>query len=274
MRVGPRAHGQLRPSVFACIALGAIFLAACGSGRSAERDALIPKDPGNLKGTQWILVETGDSDAVPVSTPFTLTIGEGTASGSGPCNRYHLAFSHDGDDLTTGTVASTQMACAPRLGSAEHRYFRRLEAADTVDLEQERLVLSGPDDVRLVFERADDAAGGLAGKWDIVNYATASAIQSPVKGTKPTLDFGSDGTLAIATGCNAGNATWTAHGQSVTIDAPRSTLKACADPPGVMEQEAHIFAALPLSKTVELTHSSAALLDSKGNTLFVLARDT
>ena len=44
----------------------------------------------------------------------------------------------------------------PRFARFERRFFRELEAVDTAEKQAQRLVLSGPDDVRLTFERDDD----------------------------------------------------------------------------------------------------------------------
>jgi META domain len=59
-----------------------------------------------------VLVATGDTDAVPPSRTVTLNVAEETASGSGPCNQFRLPFSVDGDELTTGPIAATKVACA------------------------------------------------------------------------------------------------------------------------------------------------------------------
>jgi heat shock protein HslJ len=249
---------------------------ACGPGRAVESKALVPRDPGTLAGTKWILVATGNSEPVPRSTPFTLDIADRTASGTGPCNRFHLSFTQDGQDIRTGPVASTQVACAPALLAAEHSFFASLESVDTAQKEDtnDELVLTGPHDVRLVFDRAKRSADRLAGRWDIVNYARPDALTTPVPGTRPTLDFGDNHALTIETGCNTGHATWTASGHSLALTAPRATLKACAVPPGVEAQESAIFAALPRVRTVELARIDAVLLAADGSALFVLEPHT
>ena len=236
-----------------------------------ESKALVPRDPGNLEGTHWILVATHDSDPVPASTPFTLDIEKSIASGTGPCNRFHLSFTHAGNDVTTGPVASTQIACPSAPAAAEHAFFVALERVDTAEKEdtQDQLVLSGPHDTRLVFDRADRSADHLIGTWDIVNYASANVLTTPIKGTKPALDFAADHRLTIETGCNVGTSTWAANGRSLTITHPRSTLKACPTP-GVGEQESSIFAALPSVSTVDLARVDAVLLAADGSALFVL----
>jgi heat shock protein HslJ len=265
---------RLTPVSLASVLLFALGGGACGSGRAVESKALVPRSPGDLVNTRWILVTTGDSDEVPASTPFTLDIADGTASGTGPCNRYQLPFSHEGEDVTTGAVASTRIACAQPLAAAEQRYFQQLEKVDTAQKQgtEDQLVLTGPHDIRLAYESADRSASDLAGTWDIVNYAAPNALTTPVKGTQPTLHFGSDDSLTIETGCNTGNSTWEANGQSLTIAAPRSTLKGCPTPAGLTQQESSIFTALPHTSTVDLGDRDAVLLDAAGSALFVLEK--
>jgi heat shock protein HslJ len=231
----------------------------------------VPRSPGDLVDTHWVLVETGDADEVPRSSMITLDIADGSASGAGPCNRYRLAFTHDGEDVVTGPVTSTQIACAPRLAAGERRYFGQLERVDRARKEgtEDHLVLSGPD-ARLTYEDASAPASELTGTWEIVTYATTNAMQTPVARTEPTLHFGSDGTLTAETGCNTGHTTWKSTGRSVAIAPLRATHKACPTPPGVTEQEARIFDALTRTATADVARRDAVLLDRAGAMLFVL----
>jgi heat shock protein HslJ len=255
-----------------------VLAAGCGSGRAAlESKTLVPQNPGDLNGTEWYLVGTGIFHAAAPATPMTLRFEERTASGNGPCNIFHLPFTHTGDKVTTGTLASTKRACAPALMAAEHYLFNALEAVDTAEKESGQLVLTGPGDVRLVFAPAHDTADQLAGTWDIVSYATATAVTTPIVGTKPTVAFDANGTLAIDTGCNLGHSTWIAVSSTVEIAVPATTNKLCISPTGIMEQEASIFAALPRAHRVEishlpLSHDAAVLLDAAGLTVLVLDR--
>src|SRR5262249_51254087 len=70
------------------------------------------------------------------------------------------------------------------------------------------------------------------------------AVVSLVAGTEITARFAPAG-LAGTAGCNPYLAGYTADGAALTITPPVSTRRACAEPPGVMEQEAAYLAALP-----------------------------
>jgi heat shock protein HslJ len=253
------------------VVVGAAALAGCGHGRSAESQALVPQDPGDLEGSEWVLVATGDTDAVPPSRTVTLNIADGAASGAGRCNQFRLPFSVDGDDLTTGPIAATKVACVRQVMQAERRFFRALEAADTAVTVSGELVLTGPDDVRLVFAPADDSAE-LAGDWYVGSVATDRGLES-VDGSPPRLDFGDDGEVQVDSGCNTGSATWSEEGRNVTIAEPRMTLKACDTPVGVMDREAALVAALIRVAAAETTNDTAVLLDADGAIVLVLTTE-
>jgi heat shock protein HslJ len=142
--------------LLALIALGCV---ACGSGRAAESEALVPREVGNLDGSVWMLGLTDDTTNVPTKPPVTIAFADDSASGKGPCNNYNLPFTHDGKKVTTGPIAATKIACSTAVMAAERRYFHALEAVDHADKEMHRLVLTGPGGIRLVYTRVkDDAA--------------------------------------------------------------------------------------------------------------------
>jgi heat shock protein HslJ len=244
-------------------------------GRSRESEALVPYGPGDLAGTEWLLVATGDHDGVPARATATLRVGDGEATGTGPCNRYRVPFEQDGtdgEDVTTGPVVATQQAC-PGLERAERRFFQALEIVDTAALESDALVLSGPRDTRLVFERAEDAADAVEGEWHVVSVATEDALVSVLPGTEPRLDFSDDGTVGIQPGCNVATAQWQGRGRrGLSITAPGATLKACEEPAGVMEQEAAILVALERTARVDGAGDALVLLDADDTTTLVLER--
>jgi heat shock protein HslJ len=269
--VSPRLSRGARIATTLLAAVGAASLAGCGHGRSAESEALVPQDPGDLDGTEWVLVATGDTDAVPPSRTRTLQVADGTASGTGPCNRFRLPFTVERDELTTGPIAATKVACVPRVMRAERRFFRALEKADTAQIVSDELVLTGPDDVRLAFAPTDDFPD-LAGDWYVVSVASDRGLES-VDGSPPRLDLGDDGEAQIDSGCNTGSATWTAEGREVTITEPRMTLKSCDSPAGVMEREANLVAALTRVAMAETTGGTAVLVDPDGAIVLVLTRE-
>ena len=90
----------------------------------------------------------------------------------------------DGDSVEIGPLAGTLIACEQPLMDANHAFLAALEAADSIELPDDRLVLTGPDDVRPAFD-ALDRYQALVGDWDVVNLATPNAVTGPIDGTEP-----------------------------------------------------------------------------------------
>lgn len=63
-------------------------------------------------------------------------------------------------------------------------------------------------------------------------------------GTTLTAAFGEDGTIAGNSGCNDYSGPYKVTSGQIGIGPLSSTMKACSDPTGVMEQEAQYLAAL------------------------------
>jgi len=82
-------------------------------------------------------------------------------------------------------------------------------------------------------------------------------------GTTLTADFGKDGNLSGNAGCNTYNGAYKVNGDQITIGPLVSTMMACNEPAGVMEQEAQYLAAL----------QSAATYQIEGNVLQLRTKD-
>jgi heat shock protein HslJ len=148
---------------------------------------------------------------------------------------------------------------------AEDEFVAALEAVDTVDVEKDgndRLVLHDGD-VRLVF-RPNDADELLTATWNVTEVATGDSLDSVVPGTEPTVTFADDGHVRLATGGNTATATWELDGDSLSIGRVRLTRKFCADPPGVMDQEQALVAALEAADRVEISPGELTILDEAG----------
>lgn len=267
----------LRPVMVAVVG---VVLAAAGCGwddgvDSRAATAGLPSIRADVEARDWVLDAAGSSVTVPDDVEVTLSVDGDSVSGRAPCNAYHGTFDlgTDGSVEVTG-IAVTQMACEPAVMDAEAAYLAALEAVDEVEVEvdedgrddADRLVLTGPDDVRLSY-RSYDAHDLLVGTWAIVDVATADAIQSVVAGSEPTVTFAEDGTLALDTGCNTGGGDWELDDHDISVGPVFLTKMACDDPPGVMEQEAAIVSALESAAEVEITPGSLTLLADDGRIL-------
>jgi heat shock protein HslJ len=268
---------------------GAALLVAAAAGGCGWNDDIdsrsatagLPSTRADLEARDWVLDRTDSSLTVDDEGPVTLTIVGDEVSGTAPCNTYRGTFELGRDDsVEIRDVVLTRRACEPQTMDAEDEYVTALERADHVEVEvdeegrddRDRMTLTGPDELRLDFG-AFDGRDALIGDWTVVNVATGDAIESVLTGTEPTLSFSDDGNLSVATGCNTAVTDWELDGDELTLDPIATTLRACSDPPGVMDQEAAILAALDATSRVEVTPGSLSLLDDDGRTVLVAVQE-
>jgi heat shock protein HslJ len=111
-----------------------------------------PEPPGAnwvLPGTEWRLVELNGAP-FPARATATLT-EDGRITGQAPCNRFAATWSGRWPDLTFQPAAATRMAC-PEL-EAEAAFFQALEAVNHAEVGDTGLILTGPEGVRMRFQR-------------------------------------------------------------------------------------------------------------------------
>lgn len=106
-----------------------------------------PVTEGNLMGTQWILESYGPSGAettVIGETPLTLNFShDGQVTGSGGCNSFGGTYQVEDGTLVLGEIVSTLMACVDsELMEQERQYLDALQTVSTIELENDRLVLT------------------------------------------------------------------------------------------------------------------------------------
>jgi heat shock protein HslJ len=272
-----RVPVRRRAVVAGAAMMAAVGLAAAGCGwddavDSRAATAGLPSTQADVEAHDWVLDRSASSLTAADETPVTLAVAGDDVSGAAPCNTYRGTFDLGADDsVEIRDIAVTQMACEAPVMEAEDEYLAALAAVDHVEVDvddegrddRDRMTLTGDDGLRLAF-RAYDARDQLTGEWVVTGVATGDAIESVLVGTEPALTFAEDGDLAVDTGCNTGGSDWELDGQDLTVGAVRLTRKACADPPGVMDQEAAIVAALESTATVEITPGSLTLLDGDG----------
>jgi heat shock protein HslJ len=233
----------------------------CGGGEEGGSDA------SSVEGVAWVLssgVDVDGWDDVPPSIAFE----EGTASGSTGCNQWTGSYTFDGDSLELGGPAMTAMACPPPADEVERVYVAALQEVAGWRSEGEELVLVDGDGEELLRYRIATPVGS----WEATGILQPGALASPLVGTEVTATFGDDGSLSGSAGCNTYNATYTTDGSSIEIDEPSSTRMACAEPEGVMDQEAAYLAALPTAASFRLQGDRLELLSAEGTAVVTYVR--
>ena len=113
----------------------------------------------------------------------------------------------------------------------------------------------------------------LAGtRWNVVNFNNGAAIVTLVPGTSITMDFGVDGQVTGNSGCNSFSAGYTVNGSALSITQPSSTQQFCAEPEGVMDQEASFLMALPTAASFSMNGSQLEVQNGAGQIVVVATR--
>ncbi|PWB55222.1 MAG: hypothetical protein C3F13_04730 [Anaerolineales bacterium] len=238
--------------VFLTICAGLIILVACTSSGSG------------LTGKVWALNELNGARLVAgsgISAQFT---SDGKVTGSAGCNQYSGTYTVSGSSIKfPSPLAMTMMMCEQSLMDQESAYLKSLGDANRFEVKGDQLTLIDANKTNLAVYKAQSQ--DLSGtSWESTGYNNGKqAVTGPLQGTTLTADFGKDGTLSGNSGCNTFSGGYKVNGNQITIGPLASTMMACSDPAGVMDQEAQYLAAL----------QSAATYQIEGNVLQLRTKD-
>jgi len=98
-----------------------------------------------------------------------------------------------------------------------------------------------------------------------------SALNPPLAGSEITALFGDDGTLSGVAGCNNYTGGYTASDGALSIGLTATTMKFCAEPEGVMDQESLYLALLTTVATYTVEDGELMLADGSGQTVATFA---
>jgi heat shock protein HslJ len=217
-----------------------------------------------LDGTAWVLASLVGR-AVTGSPAVTLQLEGGRLSGTDGCNRFSAGYSATGSELAVSPqIASTQMACPPEVEAKARAFLAALTGAKRYRVHGARLELLAEDGTTLAALDAQSLLlTGTSWRATGINNGR-QAVQSVVNGTSVTLSFGADGDASGLGGCNHYSGHYEATGSHITIDRIAVTAMACADPPGVMEQEQAYLKALGTVSTVRFEGNRLELRTADG----------
>ena len=252
----------------AALALGlALGLVVGGCGSDDDEEAETQGEAASLENVPWVLSSGLDVEGWEQAAP-SVTFADGTVGGSTGCNRFTASYTLDGDAVELGTIASTQIACPPPADAVERAYVDALGRVAGWRLDGEELVLLDEDDAEVLRY----GAASPVGEWEVTAFLNGDAVSSPLPGTTLTATFGDDGSLSGSSGCNNYMSTYTTNQGAIEIEPPGGTKKFCAEPEGVMEQEAAYLAALPTAVQYRIDGGSLSLLSADGTTVVTFVR--
>jgi len=244
-------------SIGICTSL--IFLSACASTTSPQASG------GDLKGQVWELSLLNDKTLLPgTSISIQFLAGEKLAGSSG-CNQYSGTYTASGNTLQIPSdLASTLMACQQEIMDQESTYLKILGEVKTYSVTGDQLTLFDTKEKSILVynARSQDLSGS---SWEVIAYNNGKqAVTSVLAGSSITANFGGDGTLSGNGGCNNYNGTYSVTARQIKIGPLASTRMFCADPEGVMDQEALYLAALETADTYQVEGTQLELRTKDG----------
>ncbi len=222
-----------------------------------------------LEGQTWLLSSYAGQDGEQIEalpqTRVTITFAEGEVSGSGGCNNFFGPYEVNGSELSIGLLGSTMMACVDDVMAQETGYLANLGAVAGYQIDGEQLHLLGADG-QLLLVYTVDASTPLTGTiWTVTSYNNGrGAVTGVIMGTEMNAVFAEIGLVSGSAGCNDYRAGFESSGNNISIGPAAVTRKLCAEPEGIMEQEAQYLAALETAATYEIAGPRMDLYDESG----------
>jgi hypothetical protein len=153
--------------------------------------------------------------------------------------------------LDNGPWQGVQQDCL----SVEGNYTYRLVASNSIG---EHVSEEWTVDVQ-----ANAPQNPLAGtSWRATGYWNGFEMLATLSGTNLTASFGASGELNGSSGCNNYASVYSVNGGVISIVAPSSTHKLCAEPEGIMEQEQTFLSALTSAVTYNVEAGRLLIYDS------------
>ncbi len=229
-------------------------------------------DMVQLEAPQWVLKSLLNQEGQLVDalagTFTSANFEDGQVNGNASCNNYFGGYEVDGNSISMGPLASTEMFCGnpPGVMDQEMAFLSAMGSAAQFEIDAGQLIFfDQAGETILVFDAAEPLS--LPGRlWNVLMYNNGKeAVVSVVLGSKITAYFSEDGQLSGNAGCNNYSAAYEIDGDQITIGPAITTRMACAEPEGVMEQETAYLAALEMASSYQFEDGQRlVLLDSEG----------
>jgi heat shock protein HslJ len=242
-----------------CLCAGSLILSGCGTlaaQQGGEQD---------LTRTMWNLFSLAGKELVAGSGITAELTSDGKISGSSGCNLYAGVYKVDGNRiLISPQLSSTMMACEQEIMDQETAYLQTLSETRMFTASRDQLTFkdAGGNDLLVFHAQTQDLADT---SWEVTGYNNGKqAVTSVLAGTTITAEFGKDGNLSGNSSCNDYSGPYNTTGNQIKIGPLGSTKKACADPAGVMDQEAQYLAALESAAIYKIEGEALELRTADG----------
>ena len=255
-----RSQRFLRPAVL--VAVAGLLAASCGDDSDTTPADTAGGDPVlAIDGATYLSDSLTGRDLVD-GTRLSLGFEDGRLNAGAGCNTIGGGYSvADGLLVLDGPLMQTEMACDQPVMDQETWFAEFLASSPGITQDGDQLTLTGSD-VTVVFldrEVADPDRPLEGTTWAVVGTFDTMASSSVPEGA--SLVF-ADGSVAVATGCNTGSATYevNADGTEVTFGPMALTKMACVDEEG-QRLEAAVISVIDGTVPFEITAGSMTLGD-------------
>ena len=211
----------------------------------------------DLAGTSWRWEQTlmNNDDMFVPDNPGSYNLEfmpDGTLAIQADCNQVGGTYSLDGSLISIQLGPSTMAACPE--GSLGDQFVADLAAANAYFFDQGNLYIDLMyDSGTMQFSPQSSELAGTS--WLVVGHNNGrQGVVSSIIGTEMTATFDADGAVSGSAGCNSYSAGYEVAGDAITILMSLSTtMMACAEPEGIMEQEQEFLTALQSAASDKIT---------------------
>jgi heat shock protein HslJ len=205
--------------------------------------------PAQLEGAVWQLKELPGPQSAALAQlqrPVTLRFESGRLTGFAGCNNFSGSYQLDGDRLTIGPVASTQMACPEPDSSIENAFHVLLAGTLRYVVDGDSLTTTAASGAALRFMR--EPPPQLAGvNWKVTSFNNNRHAVVGVIGEPSIRMSFKNGQVSGSAGCNTFHGTYAIDGGQIKVGQLAATRRACDEP--LMTQEQEFLAALASAVT-------------------------
>jgi heat shock protein HslJ len=216
-----------------------------------------PVTATSLEGVSWsldsYLSPEGQTENVLNYTEITALFESGRVSGNGGCNNYAGSYVTEGNNINISQLLSTMMFCGDNISAQESNYLMNLQKAATYSISDNLLKMSDANGTVTLTYSVVEPLPLVGTNWSMLNYNNGrEAVVGALAGTEVTAIFGADGNLTGTAGCNNYRAGFKVDGNNITIELAATTQMFCAEPEGIMDQEAAYLRAIENAATYKI----------------------
>ncbi len=221
--------------------LAGSFVASCGgddgddngsddTGSGASTTVVPIELDGRIFLSHTVTVDGRDRPLV-AGTRITLTFDDGTVGVSAGCNSMSGDYTFEGEVMSVGDLATTEMGCDPERHEQDEWLADVLTSSPSVRLSEPELTLTSDDTVIALVDRevAEPDLELTGGPWVLESIIDDDVVGSVPAGVEATFEISGDGVFLVQLGCNSGGGTAeTADGKLIFDEMARTTM-ACGD---------------------------------------------